>query len=686
MKEKLAIGHVKQALQVRYPMLLLLAGIWIAIVSFLLWDHRQEIDSGQRQSATLSESLAAHAEQVLLDAERLSHVIEREVRIHGINTSLQHFLPGNGLSEQPILQLALVDLNGILQSSSLKEFEPIDLSDREHIQVHLKGQVKGLFISTPVIGRASGRLSVQLSRRLTGHAGELLGVLVISIDPVQLTERYRKLDIGTRGLIALIGTNDRIIRMVRSREHIPGLDVGSEQPHLLPLLHKSAPEIQSAPASPELAQKALLLSAAQVANFPLAVVVGLSTHDLLAAYSLRQTVLLSAAALLTLITLMAEIGRWRMLKRARASDQQLSQALDQVSSRERRMANLFRAIPDPAIAFSQQGNQIEGCNPPMAKLLGWNEKETESAMLHSFAERVFQTDISQNKTARINDFYCSLEKALTTDHPPGVTRFEIQLDTPAPITYEVRLESLQDDPVGLLVLLRDITAQNRLERMTNDFAATAAHELRTPLASILGFSELLAADLVPESTRGHVAKQIRQRAATMTELVNDLLTLTRLDTGRGSGQHKDIDLRSIIDPLLKHLPEASSRLSIELPSETIRVSGNMPELVTALRNGVENALKYDTTGQRIILSMVSDAENGQAHILIRDHGPGIRSEDTERVFRRFVRLNTTGSIEGSGLGLPLVRSVMQHHKGWAWVESAPGQGLTLHMTLPLQTA
>ncbi|MFA5596685.1 MAG: sensor histidine kinase, partial [Pusillimonas sp.] len=70
-------------------------------------------------------------------------------------------------------------------------------------------------------------------------------------------------------------------------------------------------------------------------------------------------------------------------------------------------------------------------------------------------------------------------------------------------------------------------------------------------------------------------------------------------------------------------------------------------------------------------------------LTVSDHGPGISAADIDRVFKRFVRLNHRGNLEGSGLGLPLVRGVLQHHKGWAWVESSPGQGFTLHMALPL---
>ena len=117
--------------------------------------------------------------------------------------------------------------------------------------------------------------------------------------------------------------------------------------------------------------------------------------------------------------------------------------------------------------------------------------------------------------------------------------------------------------------------------------------------------------------------------------------------------------------------------------EDMAVMGNVFELVTALRNAVENAFKYGAPEKGIALRLWADNEHGQARLMVADRGPGIADDDIHRVFKRFVRLEAGGNLEGSGLGLPLVRGVLQHHKGWAWAESAPGEGFKLHMALPL---
>lgn len=686
------VGRIAQALRLRLPVLLLLAGFWVAVTSFLIWDYQQVIHAGNKQSRQLSESLATHAEQVLNDAKRLGYVIEHEVQRSGLHISLRHFLPPTDESNQAILQLALVDPDGVLRASTVEDFEPIDLSDREHIQVHFGSSSTQLFISKPLIGRTSGRLSIQLSRRLVDKQGKTLGILVISIDPVKLTERYSQLDLGSTGLIALVGRNDGVVRMIRSQTDWPGIQVGGTYPELLSSAtapqstHTGSMTAQTLSLSREQfpkASQALLLSAAPVAHYPLEVIVGLSRQDILAPYTLRRHVLLGAAVLLTFLAWILDVGRSRIMRRAQRSDRKLSRALDKVSSRERRLANLFNAIPDPAIAFSMHGTRVEGFNPPMARLTGWDPQSSARLDIDLFARQVFAPDVSPHKTEKMMQFSAQLKTALNASNTEITSRFELQIDTPAPFIYEVRLERLHEAPKGLLVLLRDITAQHRLERMTNDFAATAAHELRTPLASIVGFSELLAANLVPESSRTHVAEQIWQRASTMSELVSDLLTLTRLDTGQGSGRHHTFDLRTSLDTLLKSWPEAEQRLRLTLPDDPVMVSGNPSEMVTALRNAVGNAIKYDTTGQTIHVSMAVDSDTRQVHIVVKDLGPGMPRGDTENVFKRFVRLHPAGNIEGSGLGLPLIRSILQHHKGWAWILSEPGQGVELHMSLPV---
>ena len=664
-------------LNIRFHVLMLIVGFWVAISGFLFWDHHQEVQIGQNQSETLAHSLATHAEQVLADAERISHIIENKVRADGISTSLIGFLPAQKADDELILQLSLVDTNGILRASTTAGFSKINLSDREHIKVHLQDNYPGMFISKPLVGRASKRLSLQLSTLLRASDGKPLGVLVISIDPNQLTERYRQLNLADSSLIALIGSQDRIVRLARG--DLPDLKIipGERDPGLL----AKSTGIQAATFDPS----GLLLAVAKVNRYPLAIVVGLSRQDYLSPFGLRRNILLGATLLITLLTLVSELRHSRLVKRAKASDEQLSKALQQVLTRERRLAELFRAIPDPAIAFARSGGYVTGCNPPMSRLLTCENIEMGSITLEHFADLVFAADVSNERKEKILDLREKLDRTLHLHQGAETNRFEIQIDTPAPLIYEVRAEPMPNEPAGILVLLRDITAQHRLERMTNDFDATAAHELRTPLASILGFSELMAADLIPDHEKQKVANQIYGRAKGMSDLVNDLLTLTRLETGRGGGQFRELGLRDLIDPLLQTMPEAALNLSVMMPDEPVIVDGNMPELISALRNALENALKYGEPEKGLTLRIWADTEHRHARMTLEDQGPGIRLADLNRIFKRFVRINPANTVNGSGLGLALVRGVLQHHKGWAWAESGTGSGFKLHLSLPLKT-
>lgn len=611
---------------IRLPVILMLFGVWVAVGGFLVWDYRQELASGQQQSKTLSRSLATHAEQVLSDARRLAYIIEDSVRTEGITTPIGRFMPTGSVNNQLILQLSLVDTQGVLRSSTTPGFQAIDLSDREHIRVHLNDGYRGMFISKPLVGRASNRLSVQLTSPLEDRNGNLLGILVISIDPAQLTERYRKLNIGSNGLIALIGAQDYVIRLVRSSNRLHGLEPGVRNPGLLnssdELPDQNAPAPGGHPVTPTTSFQpaGLLLSTTQIPGYPLAVVVGLATSDLLAPFYKRRATLLGATALLTLLTLLAEWRHARLSRQARDSERRLSDALAQVLARERRFADLFRAIPDPVIAFSKEHRCATGFNQPMNQLAQASGVAIDGIDTDRFASAVFASDVSGEKTRRAQALTKTLNEALD-DAPDGKgARFEIQIDTPAPVIYEVRINPMPDEPVGMLVILRDITAQHRLE------------------------------------------------------------------TGQGAGRSSPLDLRDLIPSLLQQLPEAESLLHIQIPATPVTVLSNMPELVTALRNAVENALKYGHPEKGIELKIWADTEQGQARIVVSDQGPGVSGADIDRIFKRFVRLDGAGNLEGSGLGLPLVRGILQHHKGWAWVESAPGKGFHLHMTLPLQAS
>ncbi len=239
-----------------------------------------------------------------------------------------------------------------------------------------------------------------------------------------------------------------------------------------------------------------------------------------------------------------------------------------------------------------------------------------------------------------------------------------------------------------VVYLRDVTRETEVDRMKSEFLTTAAHELRTPMASIMGFAELLMMrEFSPERTRDMLSTVHRQ-ARRLTDLINELLDLARIEARQG----KDFKLehRSVV-PVVQdavaalHIDGDRSRMQLHLPEVSPELNIDPAKLQQAVINLLSNAYKYSPNGGAIDISVLSREGGGKSEvgIVVRDHGIGMTPEQTERVFERFFRADPSGNIPGTGLGMSLVKEIMDAHGGRVEVGSVYGDGTTVSLWLPL---
>jgi signal transduction histidine kinase len=246
-------------------------------------------------------------------------------------------------------------------------------------------------------------------------------------------------------------------------------------------------------------------------------------------------------------------------------------------------------------------------------------------------------------------------------------------------------------PFGAVLTLRDVTARRTLEREREEFFANASHDLRTPLAAIKAAIGVVLAN-EPPGTPPPIHRMLTNidRAATeMGRLVDDLLELGRLQRGRATIALVPCDLRAIaerggraIEALAR---ERGQRLTVTLPDEPVPVLADATRIERALLNLLGNAQKYGREGGRIDLRV--ERLPGEAVVTVADDGPGIPVEDQPRVFERFYRSHAESArrVVGSGLGLPIVKTLVELHGGRVAVESMPGAGAAFHLALPLAT-
>lgn len=245
---------------------------------------------------------------------------------------------------------------------------------------------------------------------------------------------------------------------------------------------------------------------------------------------------------------------------------------------------------------------------------------------------------------------------------------------------------------GLVVSLHDLTEARRLERMRVDFVANASHELRTPLASLLGFVETLQGPARDDAVmRAKFLTIMREQAQRMARLVDDLLSLSRIEQHLHVRPDAPVDLvailRHIADSLTPMAHDREVSFNITAPTEAV-VAGDRDELLRVTENLVENAIKYgaaDTAARNRTVDIVIAKRGPEAVLTVRDYGPGIAAEHLPRLTERFYRVNAGDSRAkgGTGLGLAIVKHIVARHRGRLAIESKPNEGASFTVFLPL---
>ncbi len=235
-------------------------------------------------------------------------------------------------------------------------------------------------------------------------------------------------------------------------------------------------------------------------------------------------------------------------------------------------------------------------------------------------------------------------------------------------------------PDFLLVLVRDLTEQRRLDTMRADFVANASHELRTPLAALTGFIETLQGPAKEDAVaRARFLGIMQEQARRMKRLIDDLLSLSRIEMRAHLVPRDPVDLADVartavatLDGLARDLDVT---LTVEADPEPVIVAGDRDELTQVAQNLIENALKYGASGKRVLVR-VCRAEGRGAVLSVRDFGPGIPAEHLPRLTERFYRVDVARSRaqQGTGLGLAIVKHILARHRGRLAIESRPGEG------------
>ncbi len=332
--------------------------------------------------------------------------------------------------------------------------------------------------------------------------------------------------------------------------------------------------------------------------------------------------------------------------------------------------DVLEAAPVPVIVIDARG-VIFGANPAAEKAFGSLARGT--LLFLKFRSPEFRSAIGR-----------ALEKA-------GKTSFDLVERAPTEQWLRVDvapLPKVDDRGQFFAVFLRDRSEQHRLDQMRSDFVANASHELRTPLASMTGFIETLKGPARNDAVaRDKFLDIMQQQGERMARLIDDLLSLSRLEMRPVVSLDKRVDLRAVSDDVIDALRPLASDLGVAIEKSYLReesypIAGVRDELIQVAENLIENACKYGQTGGRVVVSLRNEA--GETRFSVRDFGPGIAEEHIPRLTERFYRVDAGASRaqKGTGLGLAIVKHILTRHRASLKIISSQGDGAEFVVNFP----
>lgn len=349
--------------------------------------------------------------------------------------------------------------------------------------------------------------------------------------------------------------------------------------------------------------------------------------------------------------------------------------------RTERLNAVFELSPDGFVVLDKRG-EVSIVNPAFERMTGMLAADLVGQSLSVFEEQLLE----RCRSREVLDVDGSVVAGSEGDTAATATREVLHLHTPCTRTLLRRVRQDEQDNETVMYF-RDITHEQEVDRMKSEFLAMAAHELRTPMVSIFGFTELLLKRKFSDEHRNDMLSTIHRQASVLINLVNELLDLARIESRRGKDFKRErLQLQPIIEAtvagLLMH--NDTRKVAVSLPAEAIVVDADREKLSLAITNVLSNAYKYSPDGGEIALDLVWRDRAGKLEcgIRITDQGLGMTPEELGKVFDRFFRADTSGKIPGTGLGMTIVKEIVELHGGQVGLASEHGVGTTVTLWLP----
>ncbi len=658
----------------------LLALLWAALLLNMQREYQRIDAAAWRESGNLARALDESLTRTFAGTDQTLLFLRELYRRDPRNFDLTGWAKDPYWTNGPVIQLAVNGPDGLVIASNLgMPATKVDISDRPHFTMQRDATQDRLFIGVPVLGRVSGRWTVNVTRRLITVDGKFDGIVMASIDVSYFDQLYAGMQID-HGMVMLLGT-DGIIRA--RAPTLPGVvgrqAIGSE--HLM----LSGQKIGTYHEVDPIDGIERLVTYCRVGDLPLVVAVGQDADRVFAEWAVSRRNHGLAGLFISVLAILVALLLQRQRERRMASQTALAATLQNISQGILMVGagGRIAVVNSRAIELLGLPDGLVHEGTPFRDLVEWQLGQNEFGPPDAVDPEFLRTVRSGDITSAFNNY----ERARADGR-----------------TLEIRTEILADG--GAVRTYTDVTHRKRTEqalaaardaaeaagRARSEFLAVMSHEIRTPMNGIIGVSSLLLEMEMGPTERRYV-QIIMDSGQHLLQLINDILDFSRLDAGRLDLEEAEFDLpvmlRSTIEMMAQEARAKGLELALEIAADLPQIAvGDAHRLRQVLLNLLGNAVKFTSVGRvALIARRVADGQdNVRLGFAVSDTGIGIPSDVIGKLFTEFTQVDSsiTRRFGGSGLGLAISRRLVERMGGTIWVDSTLDHGSVFQFEVTLK--
>jgi len=640
----------------------------VSVAIYLDRQERKEIETAHHNASNLATAFEQHTVRAIRSVDQALLVARAEYERDPRQFNIEKLMARDYFPKDLAIQVAVIGADGWMRASNFQTSTSIDLSDREHFRYHVDNPLDELFISKPVLGRASNVWTVQFTRKLRDANGHFGGVLVASVDPRLLSRLYDSVDVGKSGAITVWGTDG----IVRARSGMGGDVLGRM------LSNQSVARVNDGASSGNYETASVVDGVARIVSFrkisgyPLVVTIALGRDEVLADFEQSKFVL---ARLMLLID-----GALLIIMGLGTSEKYRHNTLrERLDDKAQTLASTLANMQEGILMTDAQGRVLT-INDHALDLLGLESSKLSVPIL-----------------------YADLPLLKIEEKLGGALQPRLEIEYRPECILEVRTSPLADG--GFVKTITDITERRRSQdmlleardsaetasRIRTAFLATMSHEIRTPVAGIVSMADLIATTPLDHMQSRYV-EITRELAEHLLTLLSDVLDVTKLDADQISLETIRFDLFRELLGALDILGNKATEKDLVLgcaiaPDVPREITGDPSRLRQVLLNLIGNAIKFTPSGHVLLnVTRLRDGMGDRLLISIEDTGIGIANENQRDLFRDFSQIDSSISrrFGGTGLGLAISRKLINRMGGSIGVRSEMGKGSTFYFEIPLK--